>query len=171
MTKIAIPTATTPARRACVGCELVALPAQAGAPLCAHCAELLPAAILARIAGRAQAATNILYAASRRYQEALAALPPAERKRWHHYDRTRKRKADGEALSAVLLARLASATAAMRGEGVTNDPMDTPGLRALLAADEAWYWAGQEHAAYSKRAEDQTATLTAWLEAQAPRAA
>lgn len=168
MAAVKLVTSDAPARRVCVGCDMLAVPQRPGAPLCKHCT---PDAARERIARRADAATNILAAASRRYGDLLAALTPDERDRWHKFDRARKRKADGSPLSPAVAARLHVAADLLRGSGPTDDPMGTSALRALFAADEAHWWAGQEHAAHTRRAQEKRAVLDAWLAAQTQEAA
>ena len=149
-----------PARRVCVGCDMLSEPARPDAPLCVHCAPD-PANARARIARRARAAEAILDAAQRRLFATIAALSVEDRERWHRFDHARRLVADGMA-DEVTRKRVSVTTDALK----SNSPRMGPALCLVWAADEAWWWARQEHAAHARRAQKQTDVLDAWLKTQ-----
>ena len=159
MPPVKLTVSQAPARRVCVGCDMLMEPVKVGAPICKHCAPD-PDGARARIATRLRAAENILAAAARRLSECLAALSPDERERWHKLDHARRLVAEGQADDATHR-RVHITVDALK----SNDARMGPALCAVYAAEEAWFWAGQEHMHHAKRAAEQTAVLDAWLAA------
>lgn len=156
--KLAVSTA--PARRVCVGCDMLTEPARPGAPLCKLCFAD-PTEARARIGRRLEASTCISAAAAARYAAALAALTDEERERWHRLGRARVVVADGAA-DEVTRKRVHVTLDALKNQS----PKMTPALIAIYAAEEAQFWAGEEYAAHARRAAEQTDVLDTWLTQQ-----
>lgn len=161
MAKVQVNKVLPPARRACLGCDAIGVPASHGAPVCEFCAEAGVDAVIARIWGRHERHGNLVATLNTKRNQALRELSEEERQRWHAFDRARVAVNNGKADDATI--RRVHRTIEMLK---SKSDKVTPAMCAAWRAEEEWWWQSVSHHDLRERYQAQTKILTEWFNRQ-----
>lgn len=161
MAKVQVNKALPPARRACLGCDAIGVPASYGAPVCEFCFEQGLDAIIARIWERHERHGDLVASLSAALSDRLAELDDVDRQRWRQFDRARVAINERTADDATI--RRAHR---MIGLLKTGSDKVTPRMCAVWRAEEEWYWQSVAHHNLRERYQAQTKILVEWFNKQ-----
>ena len=157
MAKTSMPTS---ARRNCIACDMLSIPAQPGSPLCTECDSRGIKYVTDRINSHRTFSDELVAKMHRHYIDAFNALSDDDRARWRLFDRARRQVADGEADEATK-----KRVEAMK-RALKDNSTKVASLVDVYVAEEGWWWAAQNQELRYKRANELLGILQDWQEKQ-----
>lgn len=157
MAKTSMPTS---ARRNCIACDMLSIPAQPGSPLCAECDSRGIKYATDRINNHRTFSDELVAKMYQHLSNALNALSDDDRARWRAFDRARRQVADGEADEATKK-RVEAMVKALKEKSTK-----VASLVDVYVSEEAWWWAAKNQELRYKRANELLGILQDWQEKQ-----